>query len=276
MSNIKLVIQISDIHIRCFQRLDEYEEQLSKFIEKCQEITAPYKKEEVRIAVCGDLVHQKNTLSSELIVFASNFIRQLEELGTVIVIAGNHDLILRNQTRKDAITALFETAAFQNAYLLDYELEYQSGYLVDNNITWVLYSIYTDYQAPTIDEVIKEYPDNKVIGLYHGMIVGSQLNNGSVVDSGVDGNLFKGCDIVMAGDIHKRQELKRGKTTIVYPGSLIQQNFGETLTQHGFVVWDIEKNTHEYVDLPSEYGLYDFRIKSYDDIDEDVEELINY
>ena len=47
-----------------------------------------------------------------------------------------------------------------------------------------------------------------------------------------------------AGDIHKRQEIKRGDVKIVYPGSLIQQTFGETVTQHGFAVWDLEKKTH--------------------------------
>lgn len=273
---IKKIIHISDVHIRCLQRMEEYSEQLTLLMDKLQEITRAYKKEEVRIVICGDLFHQKNTLSPELIVFASAFIRQLEEFGKVIVIAGNHDLIVNNQSRKDALTALFETASFENSFFLDYELEYQSGYIIDENITWSVYSIYNDYLRPNIDQAKEEAPDNKVIGLYHGMIVGAQLNNGQIVDSGVDRGVFQGCDFVIAGDIHKHQSLKKGKVEIVYSGSLIQQSFGETITQHGFVVWDVSDNSHQFIELPSEYGLYDFEIKSFDDIDMNRERLINY
>lgn len=273
---VKLIIHCSDIHIRNMQRHEEYAELLTTFIEKCAKLSEPFEKEEVRIVISGDLIHQKNTITPELITFASLVIRQLQEIAKVIVIAGNHDLIVNNTSRKDAITALFETAAFENAVLLDYELGYESGYVIDDNITWVVYSIYNDYMRPSFDEAIKEYPNNKVIGLYHGMIVGATLDNGSVVDSGIDGDTFKDCHCVMAGDIHKRQELKRGGVPIVYSGSLIQQSFGETVTNHGFVTWDVESMEYKFVDLCSDYGLYKFEIKNFEDIDNDNETLMNY
>ena len=96
------------------------------------------------------------------------------------------------------------------------------------------------------------------------------------MDSGMSGDEFEGCDFIMAGDIHKRQVIKRGDCEIVYPGSLVQQTFGETITQHGFVVWDLDKKTYEFVDLPLNYELCDFEIKSPEDLDEDKEILINY
>ena len=142
MKDIKCIIQVSDIHIRNFMRMDEYIEQLSKFIDKCAEIASKYEKEEVRIVICGDLVHQKNTISPELIIFTTQFIRQLEEIATVIVIAGNHDLVLNNLSRKDTITCIFEAANFKNAYFLDAELKFMSGYLVDNNITVLVKTLY--------------------------------------------------------------------------------------------------------------------------------------
>jgi DNA repair exonuclease SbcCD nuclease subunit len=79
----------------------------------------------------------------------------------------------------------------------------------------------------------------------------------------------------MAGDIHKRQVIRRGNTEIVYPGSMIQQTFGETVSQHGFAVWDIENKTYEFIDLETNYGLYDFEITRPEDIDEDKEILKN-
>ena len=277
MKDIKCIIHLADIHIRNFQRLEEYSEQLTKVVDKCKKIASNYEKEEVRIVISGDLVHSKNTISNELIVFASYFLRQLEEIATVIVIAGNHDLIVENQARTDTITALFDTADFQNCKFLDAMLDYKSGCAIDNNVVWCLYSIYEDFLRPTTIEEVKETnPNARFIGLFHGQVVGSTLNNGYVSDSGLDGDAFEGCDCVMAGHLHKRQVLKRGDTEIVYPGSLIQQTYGETISQHGFAVWNLEDMSYEFVDIDSEYGLYDVEISNINDINEDKERLINF
>ena len=277
MKDIKCIIHLADIHIRNFQRLEEYSEQLTKVVDKCKEIASEYDKEEVRILIAGDLVHSKNTISNELMVFASYFLRQLEEVATVIVIAGNHDLIVENQARTDTMTALFDTADFQNCKFLDAMLNYKSGCAIDNNVVWCLYSIYEDFLRPTtIEEVKESNPNAKMIGLFHGQVVGSTLNNGYVSDSGLDGEAFEGCDCVMAGHLHKRQVLKRGDTEIVYPGSLIQQTYGETVSQHGFAVWNVEDMSYKFVDIDSDYGLYDVEIDSVNDVDEDKERLINF
>ena len=142
MADIKLVIHCADIHIRNVQRHEEYAQQLERFVEKCKEIAAPYDKDEVRIVIAGDLVHSKNQISNELIVFASVFLRKLEQIAKVIVISGNHDLVVDNQSRTDTLTALFETARFSNCYFFDKMLGYKSGCITDSNIVWALYSIY--------------------------------------------------------------------------------------------------------------------------------------
>lgn len=274
MKNIKLVIHCADIHIRLNQRMEEYVNVLDNFIKKCKEITKNYERKEIRIVICGDLLHNKNQLSPNLITIASFFLRQLEKIATVIVIAGNHDLVVNNTSKIDSITALFDTANFQDCKFLDSMLGYESGFVEDDNVVWALYSIYSGYNPPNFNDLTVY--DKPVIGLYHGMVVGASLNNGTVVDSGVEGSLFDGCTCVMAGDIHKRQVLKRGDIEIVYPGSLIQQTFGETVSQHGFAVWDIEHMTHEFIDLKTDYGLYDIEIESLEDLDEDKEKLINF
>lgn len=272
---IKLILHCADIHIRNFQRLDEYAEELKTFMSQCKELASEYKQEEVRILISGDILHQKLNISPELIVFVSSFLRELEKIAKVIVISGNHDLVVNNTSRKDSLTAIFDTASFENSIFLDEFLDYQSGVLIDENITWALYSIHDGFSRPDIEMARAEHPENTVVGLYHGVINGATLNNGTVMDGGVDMVFFEGCDIVMAGDIHKRQTLKRGDVIIVYPGSLIQQNFGETVTQHGFVKWDMQEKTHEFVDVPTDYGLYDIEISSIEDIDNDNEQIRN-
>lgn len=274
---IKQIIHLADIHIRNFQRLEEYSIQLEKVVEKCNELCEGFEKDEVRIVISGDLVHSKNTISNELMVFASYFLRQLEEIATVIVIAGNHDLIVENQARTDTMTALFDTADFKNCKFLDAVLEYKSGCAVDENVVWCLYSIYDDFMRPTTLEDTREAnPNARFVGLFHGQIIGSTLNNGYVSDSGLDGSAFEGCDCVMAGHLHKRQVMKCGDTEVVYPGSLIQQSYGETVSQHGFAVWNLEDMSYNFIDVDNDYGLYDVEINSIDDVDEDKEKLINF
>ncbi len=274
---IKLIIHCSDIHIRNAQRHEEYAEQLTRFIDKCKEISEPYEREEVRILIAGDLVHQKLIVSNELFSFTSMFIRNLESIAQVLVISGNHDLLIDNKSKKDTMSAIFETASFQNSIFIDSLLGYKSGVIIDDNVAWALYSIYDDYKRPDIETAIAENPDCKVIGVYHGPVCGVTLNNGLICNEGVtDGSIFQGCDVVMAGDIHKRQIIKSGDVKIVYPGSLIQQTFGETITQHGFAAWNVENLTPKFIDLETNYGLYDFEINDINDIEEDKEILINY
>ena len=273
---IKRVIHIADVHIHNFVRLEEYTAQFNDLNEKISKEIKGFEKDEIRIVISGDIVHSKNNISNELIAFVATWIRQLEQFGRVIVISGNHDLIQGNSSRIDTLTAIFTTAAFNNAIHLDSYFGYDSGAIADDNITWALYSIFNDYRRPDIESARANYPNNTVVGLYHGTVIGATLNNGNVMDNGIDGDIFSGCDMVMAGDIHKRQVIKRGDVEIVYPGSLIQQTFGETITQHGFAVWNIEDKTYKFVDLSTDYGMYDFEIKKPNDIDDNKEILRNF
>ena len=115
---IKLIIHCSDIHIRNVQRHEEYAEQLTKFVDKCKELAEPYERDEVRILIVGDLVHQKLTVTNELFSFTSMFIRELERIAQVLIISGNHDLLIDNKSKKDTMSALFETACFENSLFL--------------------------------------------------------------------------------------------------------------------------------------------------------------
>ncbi len=272
---IKKIIHLADIHIRNNQRYEEYTEQLIKFIDKCKEICENYEEDEVRIVICGDIFHSKNNISPELFSFTSTFLRQLETIARVYVIAGNHDLMVNNLGKKDAITSLFETASFNNTFFLDRELDFHSGTLIDDNITWVLYSIYDGFMIPDITESKIMNENNKFIGLFHETVYGCKMDNGTITNEGMSSDIFKDCDVVMCGHIHKFQELKKNGIKIVYPSSLIQQTFGETITQHGFCVWDVETLNYEFINIESQYSRYDIEISSVDDLINDKELLLN-
>ena len=62
---------------------------------------------------------------------------------------------------------------------------------------------------------------------------------------------------------------------IAYPSSLIQQGYGESVTKHGFLFWDIEQRAFEEHDIDTSYGFYKFAVNSVEDVDNGVEKLVN-
>lgn len=62
---------------------------------------------------------------------------------------------------------------------------------------------------------------------------------------------------------------------VVMPSSLIQQNFGENVTKHGFLIWDVESKTFEEHDVDNKYPFYQFKIKSIEDIENGTELITN-
>lgn len=62
---------------------------------------------------------------------------------------------------------------------------------------------------------------------------------------------------------------------VVMPSSLIQQNFGENVSKHGFLMWDVETKTYTEHDVKNNYPYYQFRIKSLEDLETGNEKLTN-
>ena len=74
----------------------------------------------------------------------------------------------------------------------------------------------------------------------------------------------------------ERRKIKIKKIIPVsYVGSLIQQNFGENITKHGFLLWDVETKTFTEHDVENKYPYYQFKITSLDDLENNNETLIN-
>jgi hypothetical protein len=73
----------------------------------------------------------------------------------------------------------------------------------------------------------------------------------------------------------KKIKIKK-RVPVVYCGSLIQQNFGESVRNHGFLSWDMETLTYTEHNIETDYGFYQFKMSSIDDIDNGTEKLTNY
>lgn len=271
----KKIYHLSDIHIPLFKNINKHKIVLNLIIEDIEKKHKEYNYGDGVIVIVGDLVHQKITISNEQILVLSWFLRRLEKICKVIIVAGNHDLLENNKERMDSITPVIEMLDLKNLIYLDKELEYKSGCLIDKNITWCLYSIFDEYKRPDIEKEKERGDKNKLVGLIHAPLVGSQTDLGFKMSGGEMVEIFYNLDYVLAGDIHLGQELKYKNTKIVYPSSPLQLSFGENISNHGYVIWDVNSGEYEKINIENDYGYYKFKINSEDDILNNKEVLIN-
>lgn len=268
---VKKIIHLADIHLRTFRMHEEYMSVFKNLMSDLTELLSDYKKEEIRIVIAGDLVHQKIVISNEQLMLGTWFLRKLEEIAPVIMIAGNHDLLENNKDRIDSISPMVQ-------FLFDKNINYfkESKCYLDDNIVWCVYSIFEDNSRPDIEAAKEQFGNDKTyIGLYHAPIINAKTDIGYEIDHGGELEIFEGCDIAMLGDIHKRQSFNHKGIPIAYPSSLIQQNFGENVSRHGFLLWDVETKTFTEHDVENKSPFYQFKIKSLEDLDNGTEVLTN-
>jgi DNA repair exonuclease SbcCD ATPase subunit len=182
-------------------------------------------------------------LSPSYFHMSAKFFENLANIAPLHIILGNHDLNLRNVAKIDAITPVVEALDHKNIHFHKYSQEVDLG----NGFVLNVMSIVDE------DQWIRPTDRSKVnIALFHGSVAGVETDTGWIMEHGdIDIAQFKGFDYVLLGDIHKTNQLLDDEGRVRYPGSLVQQNFGET-PDKGFLLWDIKdkKNfTCEHVQL---------------------------
>ena len=276
---IKKVIGIADIHIPNARGLDDLKDVAQSFYKQAKKIVKEAGGPEyVRIVVGGDLFDMKLDITNEGLLAGHEFLKELDKICPTIVIAGNHDLNLQNLSKIDSITPIFEMADFNQTRYLDMELGYKSGFVKDDNVVWCLYSTFSGFEKPAFEPDKETNPDKSVkyIGLIHGEINGAMTASNMVSENALNPDLFDGTDFVIAGHIHKQQVIPGNGTNIVYCSSLKQKNFGETVSGHGFVLYDVETGDFEFVETENKKtAFYKYSITSLDDVDNNEEILLN-
>ena len=269
---VKKIIHIADLHIRTIQMHDLYREQFETLIWEIREHNIGWHQEgiqyeEIRIVVAGDIAHQKINISNEQLLLTSWFLKELSKYGKVVIIPGNHDFLENNTQRMDSITPVVQL--LDDPTIVYYK---DSGDYIDENIQWVVYSLYQHNARPefTKDE------DKLTVGLFHGPIMGLSTDLGYEFEDAYDQLNFVDLDLLLCGDIHKRQQftLPNGGHAIMV-GSLIQQNFGETVKHHGYGIYDVETNEYTFHDLDNEQPFLHFSINDIKDIEDGKETHVN-
>jgi DNA repair exonuclease SbcCD nuclease subunit len=140
-----------------------------------------------------------------------------------------------------------------------------------DNISWCVYSQYQGNIPPDIID-----GKGRKIGLFHGPISGLKTDLGfEFGEEAYEIEKFDGLETVLCGDIHKRAEfqIKGGKGYMI--GSTIQNNLGESISKHGYGIYDIENKEYKYKDLFNPKPYLSFKITSFEDIINGKEKLTN-
>jgi DNA repair exonuclease SbcCD ATPase subunit len=249
IDNVKTIYHLADIHIRLYQRQGEYEEVFENLYKEIEKDT-----KDAITFIAGDMVHSKTQLSPELIRVCSNFLKRLSKITPVVIIPGNHDLNLSNETRLDAITPIIESINSDNIFYWK-----DSGIYTFGNLNFYHSSV-TDKRKFEDTELLDE---GVHIGCFHGPVQGSRNYLGTKFKSEeFNFGYFSKFDITLLGDIHLPNQSIVNET-IKYPGSLIMQNHGEAPTEdHGILKWNIENLTSEFIPIENKYGYVTFKVSN--------------
>ena len=219
------IAHFGDVHWRSLSRHQEYKRSFEDAFEKLEKL-----KPDV-ILVAGDIVHSKTQgITPELITYLTWWFRSLSRLAPVHVTLGNHDGLVLNPDREDAITPIINAIGDPNIHL--YKKSGCYPLTSDGSYNLAVFSCFDEDGWDNVSPV----PDSINIATYHGPVVGSETDSDWRLDSDIRADFFKQYDYVMLGDIHRQQFLGN---RVAYCGSTIQQNYGETPGK-GFLFWAID------------------------------------
>ncbi len=269
------IIHISDIHIRngdeisC--RYDEYNYVFDKLFSNINSLES-IKSNSAIIVITGDTFHNKSKVETPGIMLFNKLMTNLGKLAPVYIILGNHDF--RQDQIDSSIDFLeaFENVSFQNVCYLK-----NSGLYESANIGFGLVSVKDTLRLGAgsgMCDVLPEFPNPKLfsnnistkIALFHGTMINSKFSENRTTSEGYPWNWMDiGYDLGLLGDVHKQQIfVRKSGFKAGYSGSLIQQNFGESLFNHGYLLWKIneKENSPIPVEIQNNCGYLKLCIKN--------------
>ncbi len=259
----KYIIHLADIHIRTGNKeSSRYEEYLEVF--KNLELSIKEKIKEINgekntiICVAGDIFHHKNKIENYGLKLFNIFINILRGLLPTFIIPGNHDYLQQDSSAPGLLDAtIFD---LENVYLLK---KTENMIFGDIGITTIAVDdTLKNGESFGINNNLPSFPlqfkksVKSIIGLFHGSFGKTKLNETRIADeqNSYPLDMLNNLDIAILGDIHLRQTGVHNNCNYGYSGSLIQQNYGETIIDHGYILWNIETKESEYINVYNNYG----------------------
>lgn len=272
------IIHLADIHIRTGNveksRFEEYRQVIRTLGQTVSELECVREKTAL-ILVLGDIFEHKNRIESSGLLIFHEFVKTLTDAAPTILIQGNHDFQQADIDAPDILTSLSFGNSNPNYRYLD-----RTGQTEISNVGFGLVDIKEVLRCGSASGSLEAtelppFPDPRLfssnvqhkIALFHGPIQGA---SGVFMDgTGVSPKWFSGYDLILLGDIHTQQVDGQPLAALVprtfgrgswgYSGSLIQQNFGESPSDHGCLLWDLVEHTVQLVPIHNSFGMANLR-----------------
>jgi len=258
----KYIIHLADIHIRTgTETYSRYNEYLTVFQNlKHSLLSNNINQDNSIILVAGDIFHNKNKVENFGLNLFKQLITILTTIATTVIIPGNHDFLQQYPNDPSLLDSILLTN-IQNLYYLNTTTTITLG-----NIGISTISVKDTLIPGEGSGIIKDLPDfpntfdKKIktkVALFHGSFCKTYFNHNQEVDSNNSYPLemLKDFDIACLGDIHLHQSNIYKNCSYAYSGSLIQQNFGEDIIDHGYLIWNIKTKKSTHIPVFNPYGF---------------------
>jgi DNA repair exonuclease SbcCD nuclease subunit len=254
--NSKKICCFSDIHLGLGQDNEMWHNVALNFAKWASDI---YKNNEIdEIIIPGDIFHNRSQISVETLSVAKKFFDYFKEF-KIIISAGNHDSFLKNTSLINSISIL---DGWNNITIVDKE-----PLLIKTNI------------GKTISLVpwgvdIEQMPKSDIM-FGHFEINSFHMNSYKICEYGMTySNLLKKANTIISGHFHKKDHKVYDNGQIIYLGSPYQHNFGDMLDSRGIYIFDIQKESFDFIEnnvSPKHYKIY---TSNYSQKEKDLKKLI--
>lgn len=203
------------------------------------------------VVITGDVFHFKTSYSGDDIYLFKYLLNKLKKY-TIVMIAGNHDVNMKNEQAMDLITPIVDS--YENIIY-----HKQTALFETNGVKFHHISMYETIASPCEDA------EERIL-LYHGFVNGATFGTHIVNDAIITKDVYKQYKLTLLGDIHESQFML---PTVAYAGSLIQQTLGESKTK-GIIIWDLLSRNGKFIQIHNDTVLVrlDLRGKSPEECNE--------
>ena len=267
---LQYIYHLSDLHIRNGDKTYcRYEEYKSVFENTIISLKANIDKNKLDfddyiIIITGDVFHNKNNIGNYGLLLYKTFIQELLKISRVYIFPGNHDIIQSDTNQPSLVYS--STFDLTNLTILN---ETQSFIIDEIGFSYVsVENTLDNYKNSGRFQELPSFPDIKEtvkykIALFHGSFAFAKLYNGDDIKTETNPyplEWIKDFDYVLLGDIHKRQVFNyKQKTICGYSGSLIQQNFGEDIIEHGYLLWNLQTKKIKEINVKNDIGYINIK-----------------
>lgn len=286
--HIKHIIHVADIHIRPgienksdkSSRYTEYSRVFQRILAFVQSFD---QNGDTVMCIAGDILHDNKKVGASCIELFYEILGHISACIPIYIICGNHDYNQASIESQDLLSSLAHPLHHANiAYLQE------TGVYSAANVDFGVLAIQRVLRAGNTHGAVKELPafppaplkaEGKTrVALFHGDVFG-QYPIAKIMSAGYD--------ICMLGDLHGQQVYNtsvdksmqktfqdsdyahpqpdvfsfsrhyytESKSVYAYAGSTLQQNYGEPLLGHGFLLWDLENKTVDTYHVRNDYGF---------------------